>query len=125
MNTDFRVLIETIGKREVPKHKKFVEIEVAGNTLDLTDVIMPSVRYQMYWNLYHCNYIYNYYVFESKRVDRKIILIWMIFEKIIINLIMENKKISLGVRNPNLYPDPDRIRHADLYKYRSLNEIKL
>jgi hypothetical protein len=37
---------------------------------------------------------------------------------------MENKKIGL-VRNPNLYPDPDRIRNADLYKYKSLNEIKL
>jgi hypothetical protein len=38
---------------------------------------------------------------------------------------MEGKKIGLEVRNPNLYPDPNRISNADLYKYRSLNEIKL
>jgi len=40
-------LIESIGKRSVPAYKKIVEIEVAGNTLDGTDVIMPSVRYAL------------------------------------------------------------------------------
>ena len=38
---------------------------------------------------------------------------------------MEGKKIGIEVRNPNLYPDPERIRNADLYKYNSHNEMKL
>ena len=38
---------------------------------------------------------------------------------------MESKKIGIEVRNPNIFPDPERIRNADLYKYNSHNEIKL
>ena len=38
---------------------------------------------------------------------------------------MESNKVGVQVRNPNLYPNPDKIRNADLYKYNSLNEIKL
>ncbi len=44
---DFKALLEMVGKREVPKHKKYIEVEVSGNTMDGTDVIMPSVRYQV------------------------------------------------------------------------------
>ena len=44
---DFKSLIEMVGKRSVPNHKKIVEIEVAGNTLEGDDVIMPSVRYEL------------------------------------------------------------------------------
>ena len=47
MKMDFKTLIETVGKRSVPDFKKIVEIEVAGNTLDGVDVIMPSVRYEL------------------------------------------------------------------------------
>jgi hypothetical protein len=47
LNKDFKTLIETIGKRSVPNNKKYVEIEVSGNTKDGIDVVMPSVRYQI------------------------------------------------------------------------------
>lgn len=56
-------MIESIGKRSVPAYKKIVEIEVAGNTLDGTDVIMPSVRYALSWciiyefNIYNCGFL--------------------------------------------------------------------
>ena len=36
MKMDFKDLIQKVGRREVPAHKKIVEIEVAGNTLDGT-----------------------------------------------------------------------------------------
>ena len=34
-------------------------------------------------------------------------------------------KIGVEVRNPNLYPEPSRITHFELYKYLGLNEMKL
>lgn len=45
MNTDLKVILENVGKRKVPDFKKYIELEVSGNTSDDIDAIMPSVRY--------------------------------------------------------------------------------
>jgi hypothetical protein len=45
MSFDLKTLIEIISKRTVPTHKKYVELEISGNTIDGIDVIMPSVKY--------------------------------------------------------------------------------
>jgi hypothetical protein len=41
------MVVEEVGKKQLQDFKKYLEVEIAGNLDDDTDVIMPSVRYQV------------------------------------------------------------------------------
>lgn len=41
--------IANVSKKEFPKWKRYILIGISGNTPDGIDVLMPDVRYQIYW----------------------------------------------------------------------------
>jgi hypothetical protein len=42
---EFLDLYQKISKNLFPTYKKYLEVEVSGETLDGIDIVMPSIRY--------------------------------------------------------------------------------
>jgi hypothetical protein len=45
LNLEFLQLYQKISKNQFPTYKKYLEVEVSGETLDGIDIVMPSIRY--------------------------------------------------------------------------------
>jgi hypothetical protein len=45
LNLEFLDLYQKISKNQFPTYKKYLEVEVSGETLDGVDIVMPSIRY--------------------------------------------------------------------------------
>ena len=65
LDSEFLELYETIAKEKFPSFKKYLEVEVSGETEDGIDIVLPSIRYQVsrnwilltFWFRYICNFL--------------------------------------------------------------------
>jgi len=45
LGLEFLAVYKQVSGLEFPKHKKYLELEVAGDTIDGIDAVMPTIKY--------------------------------------------------------------------------------